>query len=394
MESAFRRTVLPLALCQACLFAGNTVVIATSALVGAQLAPHPSLATVPMGFQFLGMVLASLPVSLVMGRRGRRFGFSLGAGFGILAGLVGATAIVVGLFWAFCAATFLYGVYAGASGFFRFAAAEAVERRLKPRAIAWVLLGGVLAAFVGPALAETSRDWLAPHLFAGCFLVISSAAILMLATVRATSFAPPLAAKARTGGRPLGEIVRQPKFVVALASATIGQSSMSFLMVSTPLAMLGCGHTFGDATMVVQWHVVAMFLPSLVTGSLIERFGVEPIIATGAVLLLACIAVNVQGVDVGHFWLGLVLLGVGWNFMYVGGTSLLTRTYGSEERARVEGINEVCLFATVVVASSASGAVLQSAGWTAMNLAVIAPVLAIAIAVLTVGRRSGALTQG
>ncbi|MFW5834322.1 MAG: MFS transporter, partial [Pseudomonadota bacterium] len=185
MRPAFTRTVLPLALCQSYLFAGNTIVISTTALVGAHLAPSPLLATVPMGLQFLGMVAASMPMSLLMGRHGRRTGFSLGAGFGMLAGLIGALAIVLGSFPLFGLATFLYGTYAGASAFFRFAAAEAVEGGLKARAISWVLLGGILAAFVGPPLADASRDWLAPYLFAGCFLVVTGLATLMLATLQA-----------------------------------------------------------------------------------------------------------------------------------------------------------------------------------------------------------------
>ncbi|TVQ38540.1 MAG: MFS transporter [Geminicoccaceae bacterium] len=386
MRPAFTRTVLPLALCQSYLFAGNTIVISTTALVGALLAPSPLMATVPMGLQFLGMVSASMPVSLLMGRHGRGLGFSLGAVLGMLAGLVGAAAIVLGQFWLFCIATFLYGTYAGASAFFRFAAAEAVEGPLKARAISWVLLGGILAAFVGPALADASKDWLAPFLFAGCFLVVTGLASLMLATVQLTRFAPLSTAGGGTGGRPLGEIVRQPRFLVALASAAVGQSVMSFLMVATPLAMIGCGHAFGDATMVIKWHVVAMFAPSFVTGQLIQRFGVERIIVTGALLNLGCVLVNTQGLEVVHFWLGLVLLGVGWNFMFVGGTTLLTRAYAPEERAKVEGINEVAMFSTVVLASGASGAMLEIMGWAAMNLLVIAPIVAVTIAVFLLAR--------
>ncbi len=386
MPNPFARTVLPLALCQAYLFACNTIVISTTALVGAHLAPSPMLATVPMGLQFLGMVAASMPISLLMGRRGRRLGFSLGAGLGMVAGLVGAIAIVAGNFVLFCLATFLYGTYAGASGFFRFAAAEAVVSHLKSRAISWVLLGGILAAFVGPALADASRDWLAPFLFAGCFLVVTGIASLMLATLQVTRFAPLGTDRGGVGGRGLGEIVRQPRFLVALASAAVGQSAMSFLMVATPLAMIGCGLTFTDATLVIQWHVVAMFAPSFVTGHLIQRCGVERVVAAGAGLILACIAVNASGLEVRHFWLGLVLLGVGWNFMFVGGTTLLTQTYAPEERSKVEGFNEVCLFGTVVVASTLSGVMLETIGWMAMNAIVVLPVVAVTAAVLWVGR--------
>ncbi len=383
----FQKTVLPLALCQALLFAGNTIVISTTALVGASLAPHVLVVTLPMGLQFLGMVTASLPMSLLMGRLGRRWGFSLGAGLGMTAGLIGAAAIVIDSFALFCLATFLYSTYAGTSGFFRFAAAEAVTPMLKPRAIAWVLLGGVVAAFVGPPIADASAELLPRHLYAGCYLAISTVAMLMLGVVQLTRFMPPATAHERAGGRPLGAIVRQPRFVLAIASAAIGQSSMAFLMVSTPLAMLGCGHSFSDATTVVQWHVVGMFAPSFVTGTLIARLGVERVIGAGVLLILAAIAVNSQGLAFTNFWLGLVLLGVGWNFMYIGGTTLLTSTYAPAERSRVEGVNETILFTTVVLASSFSGAVLGVAGWTSMNLLVIAPLVLVLAGLVVLPRR-------
>jgi hypothetical protein len=251
-----------------------------------------------------------------------------------------------------------------------------------------VLLGGVLAAFVGPRLADASAGLLAAHLYAGCYLVITALTTLMLATVQTARFAPTPARRVGRGGRPLGEIVRQPRFVVALASAAVGQSSMSFLMVSTPLAMLGCGHAFADATSVIQWHVVGMFAPSFVTGSIIQRVGAERVVAAGAGLILAAVAVGTQGLAFANFWLGLVLLGVGWNFMYVGGTTLLTTTYTPEERARVEGVNETCLFATVVLASTSSGAVLDQVGWNAMNLLVVAPLAAVLAGLALVGRRA------
>ena len=386
MRAVFPRTVLPLASCQALLFAANTIVVSTTALVGAQLAPHVLVTTLPMGLQFLGMVSASFPMSLVMGRFGRRPGFSAGAGLGMAAGLLGALAIVLDSFWLFCLATWLYGTFAGTSGFFRFAAAEAAPAAVRPRAIAWVLVGGVVAAVVGPRLADLSAGLVATHLYAGCYLVITGLATLVLATVQATRFAPTPSRRAARGGRSLAAIVRQPRFLVALASAAVGQSAMSFLMVSTPLAMLGCGHAFTDATTVIQWHVLGMFAPSFVTGSIIQRLGASPVIAAGAGLILAAVAVGTQGLGFGHFWLGLVLVGVGWNFMYVGGTTLLTTTYHPEERAKVEGLNETCLFATVVLASTASGAVLAQLGWNAMNLVVVAPLTLVLVALARLGR--------
>jgi len=386
MRDLFARTVLPLAVCQALLFAGNTIVVSTTALVGAQLAPHVLLTTLPMGLQFLGMVSASLPMSLVMGRCGRRLGFSAGASLGMTAGLLGALAIVLESFWLFCLATWLYGTYAGTSGFFRFAAAEAAPGEVRARAISWVLLGGVLAAFVGPRLADASAALVPTHLYAGCYLAVTAVATLMLASVQATRFAPPPSRRAAAGGRPLAQIVRQPRFLVALGAAAVGQSAMAFLMVSTPLAMLGCGHAFTDATTVIQWHVVGMFAPSFVTGSIIQRVGAARVIAAGAGLILAAVAVGTQGLAFGHFWGGLVLLGVGWNFMYVGGTTLLTTTYTNAERARVEGVNETCLFATVVAASTASGAVLDQLGWYAMNLVVVVPLTLVLVGLALIGR--------
>jgi MFS family permease len=332
-----------------------------------------------MGLQFLGMVSASLPMSLLMGRLGRRLGFSGGAGLGMVAGLVGALAIVTETFWLFCLATWLYGTYAGTSGFFRFAAAEAASAEVRARAISWVLLGGVLAAFVGPRLADASAELVAGHLYAGCYLVVTLLTTLMLAVVQTARFAPAPARRAGRGGRPLAAIVRQPRFLLALASAAVGQSSMSFLMVSTPLAMLGCGHAFADATTVIQWHVVGMFAPSFVTGTIIQRVGAERVIAAGAALILAAVAVGTQGLAFANFWLGLLLLGVGWNFMYVGGTTLLTRTYTPEERGRVEGVNETCLFAAAFVASTSSGAVLDQLGWGPMNLVVVVPLTAVLV---------------
>jgi len=391
MRAVFAHTVLPLAVCQALLFAGNAIIVSTTALVGASLAPHVLLATLPMGLQFLGMVSASLPMSLVMGRAGRRFGFSLGAGLGVTAGLVGAAAILLSSFWLFCLGTWLYGTFAGTSVFFRFAAAEAAPAAVRARAIAWVLLGGVVAAFVGPLVADRSAELVPGSLYAGCYLAITALTALMLAVVQAARFAPTPSRQAVAGGRPLGQIARQPRFVLAVASAAVGQSAMAFLMVSTPLAMLACGHAFADATTVIQWHIVGMFAPSFVTGSIIQRAGAEPVIAAGAGLMLAAIAVGSQGLALSDFWLGLVLVGVGWNLMYVGGTTLLTTTYRPEERARVEGVNETCLFATVVAASTASGAVLDTLGWNAMNLVVIVP-LVVVLAGLACVRRGAPQT--
>ncbi|MGI9501058.1 MAG: MFS transporter [Geminicoccaceae bacterium] len=381
-----KRDVYLLALCQALLATGNAVVITTSALVGQTLAPD-GLATLPLFLQFLAIMATAVPASYLMKRIGRRAGFAIGAAFALAAGLLGCGAILVGSFLLFSIASFGYGVFMGFGMYYRFAAAEVATPAFRPRAISYVLAGGVVAAIAGPELAKATDDLFGPALFAGCFAAVAGlglATLLVLAFLRI----PQPAEEERTGEqRPLFRIVRQPAFIVALGAAAIAQGAMVLVMTATPLAMAFCGHGFDQTAFVIQWHVLGMFAPSFVTGHLIGRFGVLKVMATGACLILACLAVALSGIEIAQFWAALFLLGIGWNFMFVGGTSLLTTTYWPAEKAKIQAVNDLIIFATAAFASLSSGLLHHLIGWQAVNLSMITPILATLGAILWLQHR-------
>jgi MFS family permease len=382
--SSLARNVGVLTACQALFFMGNTIQFSTSALVGQQLAPSPMLATLPLAVQFVGIMTTTMPASLLMQRLGRRAGFQLGAAFAIVSGALGAFATMAGSFWLFCLAGILYGSFGAFSNYLRFAAADAVDRSgrkdaetLQPKAIAWVMAGGLVAAVLGPQLAVATRDLLAPVSFAGCYLAVAAigAGLLLVASWLDL---PPLRVSSATGEvRGTAQIVRDPTLVTAFLAALVGYVTMNLLMTATPLAMLGCGLTFADSAFVIQWHVVGMFLPSFWTGRIIARLGAVRVIAIGAVLNLFSVAVNMAGLQLAHFVAGLFLLGVGWNFMFIGGTTLLTQTQRPAEKAKVEGLHDLVMFTTVAISALSAGALQQAVGWQAMNLAAIPAVLLI-----------------
>lgn len=382
------RNLLVLAVCQALYMTSNTMVVSNSALVGIALAPTPSLATLPLGLQFLASMCIAMPASLLMRRFGRRTGFRLGAAAGALAGVLCALAIINQLFWLMCLSSVFYGLASGTGGFYRFAAADAVEVERKARAISLVLAGGVVAAFIGPSLAVLSRDWMWPAAFAGtyaCLAVLQCLAYLLLGFIDI----PPLSSSERSGPtRPLSVIALQPRFFIAAFGAMAGYGAMNLLMTSTPLAMQVCGHAFSSTAMVIQWHVVGMFAPSFFTGSLIRRFGVLRMMQCGAVLMLVCVAVNLDGVTVVHFWLSLALLGLGWNFLYIGGTTLLTETYTPAEQGKAQGLNDFLVFATVAITATSSGYLHHELGWTTLNLGVVPAIIAAAAGTVWLARGS------
>ena len=387
MQSEYaKRDVYLLALCQALLATGNAVVITTSALVGQTLAPD-GLATLPLFLQFLAIMATALPASFLMRRIGRRAGFAVGAAFAVSAGLLGCGAILAGSFPLFCVASVGYGVFMGFGMYYRFAAADVASPEFRPRAISYVLAGGVVAAIAGPELAKATDDLFGPALFAGSFAaiaVLGCATLLTLACLRI----PPPAEEERSGAqRPLARIMRQPAFIVALGSAAIAQGAMVLVMTATPLAMAFCGHGFSQTAFVIQWHVLGMFAPSFVTGHLISRFGVLEVMAAGAGLILACLGVALSGIEIAQFWTALFLLGVGWNFMFVGGTTLLTTTYQPAEKARIQAVNDLIIFATAAFASLSSGVLHHLIGWQAVNLSMIAPVLAMLGAIIWLRHR-------
>ena len=365
----------------------SALIITVSALVGDQLAPDKSLITLPLALQFIAMMASTAPASLLMRRFGRRAGFSLGALLGCAAGLVGMYAILVGSFALLCVGAVLFGIFSCHVQYYRFAAADTASEKFKSQAISLVLAGGVLAAILGPELAKWSRDLLAPVLFAGAYLCIAGLAVVSLLILQFIDIPKPEIGASGDSGRPIGVIMRQPAFIVAVLCAMVSYGSMNLVMTTTPLAMVASEHPFNSAAMVIQWHIVGMYAPSFFTGHLIRRFGVVPILSLGAILILGCIAINLSGVSVFHFWSGLVLLGLGWNFMFVGGTSLLTETYRTEERAKVQAVNEFMIFATVSCTALLSGALFNFLGWEAVNLGVVGPILVSLGAIIWLGRR-------
>ena len=384
------KNVVLLSICQALAMSGTSLIMTVSALVGFSLAEDKALATLPLALQFAAMMAATAPASFLMQRLGRRAGFSLGALFGVAAGLLSAQAIFAADFALFCIGAALYGVAAAHAFYYRFAAADTASDAFKSRAISLVLAGGLVAAFLGPELAKWSRELFAPVLFAGGYLCIAVLSLLGLIVLQFIRIPRPSVEERRSSGRPLGEIVRQPSFFVAVLCAMIGYGAMNLVMTSTPLAMVACAHPFEAAAMVIQWHVVAMFAPSFFTGSLIHRFGVLPILGVGALLVLGCVAINLSGIEVAQFWSALVLLGLGWNFLFVGGTSLLTEAYRPEEKAKVQALNDLLVFGMVTATAFASGFLYNAFGWAAVNLGVIGPILGVLAVIVWFSRQRAA----
>ena len=381
------RNVILLAVCQALGMSCLALSITITALVGSGLAPDPTLATFPLAIQFVATAAFTIPASLFMGRFGRRAGFTLGGLLGVAGGIVACQAVIMSSFSLFCLGAALLGGFATHIALYRFAAAEVAGAEHRSRAISLVMVGGVASAILGPELAKWTRELFAPILFAGGYAAIAGLAFIGLVLVQAVDLPPPLTRKQKAAGRPLGEVLRQPALIVAVLSAMIAYGSMNLIMVSTPLAMIACAHPFETAAFVIQWHVVGMYAPSFVTGHIIERIGVLRVITIGAFLIFGCVVVNLTGVEFLQFWSGLVLLGVGWNFMYVGATSLLTETYRPEEQARVQAFNEFMVFGTTAVTALASGAIFSTFGWQAVNLGVVVPVVFAAAAVFWLARQ-------
>ena len=385
-----RRNVFLLALCQALFTTANAVVITSSALAGQMLAPESGLATLPFSLQFVGTMAAIFPASMFMKRIGRRAGFALGATFGFASAALGSLAILEGWFWLFALSGLLYGGFMGFAQYYRFAAAEVAGDAYRPRAIAYVLAGGVVAAIVGPELAKMTNGLFAPVLFAGSYAAVALLALATLAVLVLVRIPRPSAEERRAGGRPLGVIARQPQFIVALMGGMVSYGTMALIMTATPLAMFACAHSFADTAFVIQWHVLGMFAPSFFSGRLVGRFGASRVMLAGCLLMLACVAINLSGVEVIQFWAALLLLGVGWNFTFVGATMLLTTTYEPAEKAKVQAINDLSVFSTVALASLLSGALQELVGWEAVNLGVVLPLAITLTALIWLLRREPA----
>jgi MFS family permease len=366
MRTSYRDIAL-LACCQALLLVNNSGLIAMNGLVGYALAADKSLATLGATTYVLGSALAAMPASLLMARVGRRYGFMTGSIIAIAGSATCALGLWLGSFSVFCLGTAIIGVYTAFGLQYRFAAAEVAAPGFKATAISLVLTGGIAGGFLGPEASLWAKDLL-PVPFLGSFLVLAAIALIALAVQAQVHVPAPAAEERHGGGRPLLQIMRRPVFVVAALSAAIGYGVMNLLMTATPLAMSFCAHPFSAAAFVIEWHVVGMYAPGFFTGALIKRFGALAIILAGIVLMVACIVVAVSGVAIWQFWGARVLLGIGWNFMYTGGTTLLTESYAPAEKAKTQGMNDVLVFTVMCISSFSAGAMVNSRGWEWMNI--------------------------
>lgn len=376
-----KRNVSLLAACQAFLMTNGISLIAMNGLVGYSLAADKRLATLPVTAYVIGAALSTLPASFFMKHHGRRAGFMLGSGLGICGALLCALAVSIGSFALLCFGTLTAGIYNAFGQQYRFAAADAAPPDWKSKAISLTLAGGIIGGVLGPETGRLTRDLLAPSFVASyAVLALFAAASLLLAS---RLDIPPLSPAAqRLPGRPLREIAAQPAFIVAVLSAACGFGVMNLLMTATPLAMDICHLPFADTAFVLEWHVIGMFVPSFFTGALIKRFGVIKILLSGSVLMCACVAIALSGVSLMHFWWALLLLGIGWNFLYIGGTTLLIETYRPEEKAKSQGTNDFVVFAVQALSSLSSGVIITHQGWNILNVAALPAMLASTLATL------------
>lgn len=378
-----------LAIAQALAGANSVIVFATGAIVGNMLAPSNALATLPISVFVVGMAACTLPAGAIARRHGRRAAFLAGTGCGVLVGLLAAMAVVLGSFWLFCLATLFGGAYAAVVLSFRFAAADCVPLERRPRALSAVMAGGVFAGVIGPQLVTHTMDLWPPHLFAATFLAQAGVAALSALVLLGVRLPMPTAAEI-AGGRPLGDIARQPRFVIAVICGVVSYMLMNFIMTAAPLAMRLCGLSQESSNLGLQWHVIAMYAPSFFTGRLITRFGAPLVVAAGLALTAASTAVGLAGIDVAHFWLTLILLGVGWNFGFVGASAMVLECHRPEERTRVQSLNDFIVFGTMAVGSFLSGGLLTTYGWNTVLWVSIVPLAAATLALAAASRPSRA----
>ena len=386
-DARARSNVMRLAAAQALTGANSAVIFATGSIIGATLAPSISLATVPLSMYVVGLAAGTLPTGAISRAYGRRVAFLIGTGCGVLTGLLAAFAILRGSFALFCCATFLGGLYGAVSQSYRFAAADGASAAYRPKAVSWVMAGGVFAGVLGPQLVQWTMDVWPPYLFAFSFLVQAVVALVAMAVLAGVD-APKSAPSDLHSGRPLLEIVRQPRFIAAAICGVISYPMMNLVMTSAPLAMKICGLSVSDSNFAIQWHVVAMYGPSFFTGSLIARFGAPKVVAIGLLLEASAATIGLSGITALHFWATLIVLGMGWNFGFVGASALVLETHRPQERNKVQAFNDFLVFGTMAVGSFSSGQLLANYGWSAVNMVVYPPVL-LGLTLASFGRRSG-----
>jgi predicted MFS family arabinose efflux permease len=369
-----RANVVRLAAAQALTGANSAVIFATGSIVGASLAPEVSLATVPLSMYVLGLAAGTLPTGAISRTWGRRVAFIVGTGCGTMTGLLGSFAILHASFWLFCLATFLGGLYGAVAQSYRFAAADGASVGYRPKAVSWVMAGGVFAGVLGPQLVQWTMDIWPPYLFAFSFLMQAAVALVAMAIVSGVD-APRPAPSDLHGGRPLLRIARQPRFIAAALCGVIAYPMMNLVMTSAPLAMKMCGLSVSDSNFAIQWHIVAMYGPSFFTGSLIARFGAPTIVALGLVLEAVAAMIGLSGLSAMHFWLTLATLGLGWNFGFVGASAMVLETHLPQERNKVQAFNDFLIFGTMAIGSFSSGQLLAHYGWAMVNKVVFPPVV-------------------
>ncbi|KQP21565.1 MFS transporter [Pseudorhodoferax sp. Leaf267] len=383
------RNLWLLATCQALFLVNNVTFIAINGLVGWSLAPLGWMATLPVMGYVVGGALSTGLVARTQQRWGRQRSFLLGLAVACGSALLCLYAVLHKDFWLLCAATVIAGYYNANASLYRFAAAELAAAPQREKAVSLVMAGGLLGGIVGPNLANATREWFAVP-FAGAYVALAVAAVLSAALLACIQFPPAPAMRAGGGGRPLAEIVRQPVFIVAALAGSLGFGVMNLLMAATPIAMQQCGLPFSSAALVLEWHVIGMFAPGFFTGHLIKRFGAQPVMGVGLALNLACIVVALSGVELHHFLVALFVLGVGWNFLFTGATTLSLQAYAPEEKDKAQAVLNFCMFATLALTSFASGVLVTTRGWTLLNYGSLLPVALTAAALVWLAARTRA----
>ncbi|MBY7729639.1 MFS transporter [Vibrio splendidus] len=388
LGTKMNRNVWLLSLCQALLMTGNILLISVIGLIGKQIAPSVSMITLPVALQFLGLMAATIPASLISGKLGRKRGFSIGNVVGITGASLATYALSQQHFYLFCFATFLLGIGIGFGTLYRFAAIEVCDENARHRAISISMAGGVLAAVLGPNLAIMSQQWSADGLYIGAFASLIGLNILALALLQTIQFPKVSFNSQAPKADSLSVIVKAPNFIGAVFAAMVAYAVMNILMTATPLAMIGCGFNFTKAAGVIEWHVLGMFVPAFFTGSLIEKFGSRMMILAGGVLFVVSIAINIHGVSIWHFRAALVVLGVGWNFMFIAATGLFSQSYQSQNKAKAQAFNEFVVFGCVTVTALLSGWLESTVGWQNLNVYVLPFVLAVILLFAFSARKS------
>jgi MFS family permease len=383
-----RRNALILAATQALAGGNNAVLVATGGIVGTMLAPDKSLATLPLSILVLGTWLGTLPLGVLARRLGRRSALQIGTACGVITGLICCVAVLQGSFLLFNIGAVFSGFYATAHQSYRFAAADTASEAFRPRAVSLVLLGGVAGSVVGPQLVIATKDLWPPYLFAASYLGQSVLALIAGAVLMVLNIPKPPPRAAVGDGRPIFAIARQPRFIVAVACGVAAYSMMNMMMTSAPLAMVMCNHSITDATLGIQWHILGMFAPSLITGTLIARFGTARMAGIGLALLIVAATIGISGISVWHFWIALAVLGVGWNFAFVAASTMVMQCHRPNERNKVQAFNDFLVFGSMAISSFSSGTLLVNFGWSTVN-EVVFPVVLVAATLLLWGTLRG-----